>query len=145
MGSHRMPRARRLAGLACGLLALALFLPACVHHHHHHRSAPAKVTRVNRGGPPPWAPAHGYRHKHHDGVELVFDAKLGVYVVLGHDHYFFHGDRFYRDHDGRWLVSAQFHGPWVSVAVTDLPSGLRVTKHKKHKHHGRGHPAKIDE
>jgi hypothetical protein len=140
-----MPGAGRRAGLYCGLLALALLLPACVHHHHHHRTAPAqaKVKHAKKGGPPPWAPAHGYRHKHHDGVELVFDGKLGVYVVLGHDHHFFHGDRFYRQHDGKWLVSAQFHGPWVTLAVTDLPSGLRVTRHKKHKHRGRGHPAKI--
>ncbi|MEE9551944.1 MAG: hypothetical protein V3V89_02760, partial [Gammaproteobacteria bacterium] len=33
-------------------------------------------------GPPPHAPAHGYRHKHH-GHDLEFDSHLGVYVVVG--------------------------------------------------------------
>ena len=33
--------------------------------------------RVYRHGPPPHAPAHGYRHKQH-GVELVYDSGRGV-------------------------------------------------------------------
>ena len=38
--------------------------------------------KSHRGyGPPPHAPAYGYRH-HHQGARLAFDSKLGVYVVL---------------------------------------------------------------
>ena len=34
-------------------------------------------------GPPPHAPAHGYRHKHPDGVELVYKSNIGGYAVVG--------------------------------------------------------------
>ncbi len=37
----------------------------------------------NRGGPPPWAPAHGYRAKHryryYPSAEIYFDLGRGIY------------------------------------------------------------------
>ena len=87
-----------------------------------------------RHGPPPHAPAHGYRHKHKDGVDLVFDAPRGVYVVLGQTHCYWHGDQYYRQRGNRWEVSVTLRGPWTRTAAGDLPGGLsaQATEPKKH-------------
>ncbi|MDH3216188.1 MAG: hypothetical protein OEN01_07845 [Candidatus Krumholzibacteria bacterium] len=83
---------------------------------------------VKQGGPPPHAPAHGYRHKHHKGVTLVYQSSLGVYVVSGRSHHYYHRDRYYRSHGGVWEVSVHINGPWQSVSHHKLPPGLQ----KKH-------------
>ena len=82
-----MHRPLAIATLLAGLLALA----GCVHVHEHDH----KHKHEQKGGPPPWAPAHGYRHKHH-GADLVFDAHIGVYVVVGHPHVYFHDGHYFR-------------------------------------------------
>jgi hypothetical protein len=101
-------------------------------------------------GPPPHAPAHGYRHKHqHDGVDLVFDAGLGIYGVAGWPDYYWHGDHFLRWAAGEWRVSSRIGGTWVVVSNDRVPAKL-VAKHAKHRkkthrHHKRGSaPAKHD-
>ena len=57
----------------------------------------------NKGGPPPWAPAHGYRAKHtyryYPSSRVYYDRKRGLY--------------FYYE-NGQWRVSVS------------LPSGIRV-------------------
>lgn len=83
-------------------------------------------------GPPPHAPAHGYRYKHQD-VELVFDAGLGVYIVVGYPDYYFYDNRYYRYRDGGWAVSLLLEGPWVSITEVDLPPGLQKMKVKDKK------------
>jgi hypothetical protein len=56
-----------------------------------------------RGGPPPWAPAHGYRAKHryryYPSSEVYYDEGRGVYIYYG---------------GGRWQVSVS------------LPRGIRL-------------------
>jgi hypothetical protein len=90
-------------------------------------------------GPPPHAPAHGYRAKHGpgDSVQLVFDSRLGVYVVVDlPDHYFWDG--FYlRVEDGRWYASVSLDGGWEPRSVKSLPPGLRK-KVARGKGKGRG-------
>jgi hypothetical protein len=122
-------------------LAAALCAPllgACVTHNHHH---PAHSTVTHRQvydpGPPPHAPAHGYRHKHRDRdggvvVDLEYDKKLSVYVVLGNPGHYFHSGHYYRQKNGRWTVSPRVGGPWTVVEVVKLPPGLRG-KHKQAK------------
>ena len=91
---------------------------------------------VHRGhGPPPHAPAHGYRHKlnHHGGVQISFDSGIGVYVVAGHSDVFFWDDHFYRWHDSGWQTSAGLDRGWIQVATAKLPG------HLARKHAGRGH------
>ncbi|MFQ5585276.1 MAG: hypothetical protein ACE5GF_00390, partial [Thermodesulfobacteriota bacterium] len=53
---------------------------------------PVKHVKVKskKHGPPPHAPAHGYRHKHRHGVELMFDGGLGVYIAVGLSGIYFH-------------------------------------------------------
>lgn len=91
-------------------------------------------------GPPPHAPAHGYRHKHH-GVELVYDSELGVYVVVDFpDHFYFKG-RYYRFGELHWEVGVHIDGPWESISAETLPPGLRGKgkgKGKTREHPGRG-------
>lgn len=132
---------RKAAALA---LVSAVSLPAlgCVQVGHDHGHKPS--TTVRKNGPPPHAPAHGYRRKHRDGVELVFDRKIGVYVVVGHAHIYFHDDHFYRFADG-WQISARFGGKWIAVRSDRVPPGLagkNVGKHKRKDKHGHGPPAK---
>jgi hypothetical protein len=122
-------------GILVALLTLAL--PSCVHHHH--RSV---APRAKKAGPPPWAPAHGYRHKHAEGVDLVFDARSGVYVVVGFEHHYFYRDGFYRGSGSSWQLSARIGGPWVRIDVSDLPHGLAKRAAKTHGKHGGQPPAK---
>lgn len=65
----------------------------------------------SRGGPPPHAPAHGYRHKH-GNQNLVFDSGLGVYVVLDRPDHYFWDNRFYRYHRGDWQFADDLDGRW---------------------------------
>lgn len=120
-----MSRALHLVSIASVCLAAALPLPAC---HHHQGGAPGPEVVVNEsGGPPPHAPAHGYRRKHRDAqanLELVFDSGLGVYVVVGLPGIYFHADHFYRHTDAGWQISLHHDSGWTLAAAGDVPSGL---------------------
>ena len=130
------------------LLALgSAVVLGCAHQHHRvslpfpaGRSAPAVHAKH---GPPPHAPAHGYRHKHAaHGVELVFDTKIGVYTVSGRRDHYFLDDHYYRLHDGAWSVSVELGSGWTHIADHKLPKGLRPSKAAKHKRRRRAVPAK---
>jgi hypothetical protein len=122
---------RTISACVLGMAALAFVATGCVHevHHHHHPK-----EKAHKGGPPPWAPAHGHRQKHHD-VELVFDADLDVYVVVGRPGVYFRGDDYYCLRGGEWWRGSRWNGPWAVVVVDDLPPGLRK---KYAKGHGKG-------
>ena len=142
-------RALRLASVASLLLAAALPLPAC--HHHHGGGGPSgpEVVVRDHGGPPPHAPAHGYRHKHKtpDGtINLIFDSGLGVYVVVGWPDHYWHRDHYLRYVEGSWMTSRQIDGGWVTCGSGSVPSGL-VQKHARaEQKRGRwSHPAKHGE
>ena len=111
-------------GRGVALLALlALASMGCANVSHHH---PKNAAQAKRRGPPPHAPAHGYRHKHGDS-ELIFDTKLGVYIVLGHDHHYFDGSHYFRWVDG-WQVSKNLRGSWTTISTGDVPPGLLKKK-----------------
>lgn len=90
--------------LLLAVLLSPILASGCVHHHYHEPG-------YSRGGPPPHAPAHGYRHKHYNH-DLVFDSGLGVYVVLGRPDYYFWDNRYFRYHDGYWQFAADLDGRW---------------------------------
>jgi hypothetical protein len=90
--------------LLFAVMLTPFWISGCVHHHYHDPG-------YSRGGPPPHAPAHGYRHKQ-SNHDLVFDSGLGVYVVLGRPDYYFWDNRYYRYHDGHWQFSADVDGRW---------------------------------
>ena len=109
-----------------------------------YRSAPPVHVEEARRGPPPHAPAHGYRHKHvshGSSVDLVFDSGLGVYVVVGWPDHYWRDDHYYRWVDGTWMVSVKLDGGWISCGSSRLPPGL-VAKHGVHGKKKWKHPAK---
>lgn len=92
--------------------AAALALGACA-------SAPAREP------PAAPAPAPGYRAKTPQGVDLVFDARRGVYGVAGAPDRYWVDQRFYRRGEAGWLVAPALDGPWTECPSGDLPPGLR--------------------
>ena len=90
--------------------------------------APAKTAGH---GPPPHAPAHGYRAKY-NGVDLVYDSGIEVYVVTTVKGRYYWGDHFYRRRGNVWLKSKSLGGQWVAVGKSNIPVALRTGKAKKH-------------
>ena len=139
----------RWAGSLSLLLGLVLFTPGCamleVGGHSGHAGHHAKAKR-GHGGPPAHAPAHGYRRKHAEhGTTLVFDSNLGLYIVVGLEDVFFHGDLYFQLSDGGWSVSAHPDTGWKRASRNKLPPGLRDYRRGKHygkrRGHGHGPPA----
>lgn len=120
-----MPASTARLSLAPAVLALFLLAMGCVHHVHQH------PTRVVTPVPPPWAPAHGHRHVHHD-VTLVFDTELACYTVQGHRDAFYHHDHYYRWRSDRWERASRLRGPWHVVTLDHLPAGLRGWHTRRH-------------
>jgi hypothetical protein len=87
-------------------------------------------TTVAKKGPPPHAPAHGYRHKHGD-VVLVYESSLGVYIVHGYQGHYFSDGNYYRSHKGAWQISVDFGGPWKKISETKVPKSLHGEQHVK--------------
>lgn len=106
-----------LATSACILLMTA----SCSRYGVRHQPT---VSRGN--GPPAHAPAHGYRHKQVDGMELVFDSGRGVYVVVGLSDHYYHDGYFYRLRGDLWEMSLKHDGNWNVVSENSLPPGLQV-------------------
>jgi hypothetical protein len=79
------------------VFVLGISLSACMAVH----DQPAYVE--DRQGPPPWAPAHGYRAKHH--------------------YYYYPGSQVYFD-VGRKIYFYPFNGDWRVCAT--LPVGIRI-------------------
>ncbi len=96
----------------------------------------AKVK--HKKGPPPHAPAHGYRHKNQQGVELQFDSGLGVYIVAEMPGIYFHNGLYMQMSDGQWRTSLNINGPWQPEVNGRVPSKLKKIKGKG-KSKGKGH------
>ena len=89
-------------------------------------------------GPPAHAPAHGRRRKQVAGVELIFDAGRGVYVVVGCvDHYYYDG-YFFRLHGDMWEISLYPDRDWGPLGHKSLPPGLHAKGNGKTKSHSTG-------
>ncbi|MBW2233436.1 MAG: hypothetical protein JRH17_23905 [Deltaproteobacteria bacterium] len=85
-------------------------------------------------GPPPHAPAHGYRHKQrHQGrdLDLVFDTNLGVYVVVSLPNRYYWNGYYLRIDGSQWYASTNLDSGWELRSDDSLPPGLK--KQKKHK------------
>lgn len=95
----------------------------------------AKVKKSKGHGPPPHAPAHGYRHKHEQGVELQYDSGVGAYAAVGLQGVYFNNDLYLRIVGGYWQASVHFGGPWRVAAPHEVPEKLFKAK-------GKGGPGK---
>jgi hypothetical protein len=112
---------------------------------------PVVEEEHGHGGPPPWAPAHGYRHHQEHAyqsrageVELVFDSGLGVYAVVGFPNYYYWDGSYLRIESGQWLTAAYLDAPWAPCPADRIPGGLRAKSgNGDHGHgkadHGKGH------
>lgn len=121
--------------LAVALGCVALMLVSC-----ESLTIGSKSVEKPGHGPPPRAPAHGYRQKY-QGVELVYDSGRGVYVVVEFPLHFYHKESFYRFHESQWEISTDIKGPWNVIAEEEVPAGLRAKEKEKGKskeHPGRG-------
>ncbi len=128
--------------LVATLLGCTLALAGCVHHHDHGHHG-KKAHKAHGGGPPPWAPAHGYRHKHAHGTDLHFDARLGVYLVVGHPHVFFHDGHYFRRAGSHWERCGDWRkARWKRVDAHVVPGGLVKHYEPKGPKHGKGHGKK---
>jgi hypothetical protein len=134
------------AGRACALALaalVALAAPGCVYDSYY--PGTRQVVYVPEQGPPPWAPAHGYRRKHADGVVLVYDKGLDGYRVDGYPDCYFYGNRFYCRRGNVWNTGPHIRGPWTVVSVRNLPPGLarkwgaQAQKDHGDRDHGHGH------
>ncbi len=115
------------------LISIGIAISACRGSVHYTQPVNPEIKEKHTG-PPPHAPAHGYRHKHPDGVELVYKSNIGVYVVVGYPEHYFLKDKYYRLNNGSWEVSFNIKREWAPVSDKKLPSGLRnknVRKKKK--------------
>ncbi|MEJ2760132.1 MAG: hypothetical protein P8126_00955 [Gammaproteobacteria bacterium] len=75
-------------------------------------------------GPPPHAPAHGYRYDYH-GHELLYDRALGAYIVTGRPGVYFYGGTYYRYERNHWYYSRSLDKGWqMRRGERGLPPGL---------------------
>jgi hypothetical protein len=129
----------------------ALFgLSGCVSvHHDHDRGRYERAPAYERShGPPPHAPAHGYR-QHRHGVDHVFDGRLGVYTVVGQPHTYWHDGGYWRHSQGYWERGARPRGGhWSRADWKHVPKQLRPRyaeqrddADRDRKHRSRGHYA----
>jgi len=114
----------QLGALFCAFAFLIFALGACGHSNLKvvHQPAPGEVVIVKQG-PPPHAPAHGYRHKH-GKTELRYDEGLAVYVVVGQKDCYYQDGSYFRLSKGSWEMSLSTGGPWKLAPGKSLPPGL---------------------
>jgi hypothetical protein len=92
--------------------------------------APAHGHR-RRHVPPPHAAAHGHRHHAGEGMVLVFDANLAVYLVDGRPDYYYDHGHYFRRKNGRWQMCREVEGPWIAASTSHVPPKLVVKYQKK--------------
>lgn len=93
-------------------------------------------------GPPPHAPAHGYRAKYHDH-DLIYDSGLEAYLVVGRHDYYFNDGMYFRYRDDRWQFSVRLDSnDWHDAHYEQMPHKLYYSKGDKHSHkeHGKKVP-----
>ena len=69
--------------------------------------APPEAYCQKKGGPPPWAPAHGYRaktrHIYFPDQNFYFDLQQGMYIYLS---------------SGKWIVAAKLPSIFGGLNLT---------------------------
>ncbi len=88
----------------------------------------------HKQGPPPHAPAHGYRHKHNKRHELEYNSQAGAYIVLNTPETYFGNNLYLRlSTAGTWMVSTALEWGWRVAVGNEVPYKLRTYKGKKKK------------
>jgi hypothetical protein len=89
----------------------------------------------SKSGPPPHAPAHGYRSKYHQH-DMIYDSKIGAYIVVGWSDHYFDNDVYLRYRDGGWEFNVNLDNDrgWKHADDRIVPSKLRSSKSSKSKY-----------
>lgn len=111
-----------------------LVIPAETHSH---------TTVITTYAPPPYAPAHGYRHHHHNH-ELVFDSRFGAYVIINNPGLYFYGDHYIRFYNDSWQITTRLEDTWQPARQNDIPRKLKDTKHHNAERHEERHEERHD-
>jgi len=113
------------------LVLLTLGLSACVERAGVRYDSSPQYTK---NGPPPHAPAHGYRHKHHKH-DMIYDSRVGAYIVVGWTEHYFNNDLYFRFRDGHWEFNVDIDNDrgWKHADDRDVPYSLRKSKQNKSK------------
>lgn len=134
----------RIFGAFLAAIAAILIFTGCESNGGYHVSAgtapPPHETakhKQHKPGPPPHAPAHGYRAKH-DGCDLRYDRTVGCYAVVGYTDYYYNDGFFFRYSSGNWQISALVGEGWAAVDTARVPDPLVVKYHGKQKGKGQG-------
>lgn len=115
-------------------LMLSLSLAGCVDRASVRYGDDGRHYRDYREGPPPHAPAHGYRAKYHHH-DMVYDSRVRAYVVLGYDGYYYNDGWYFRYSDGYWQISADLGDrDWRKADYYRVPEGLRNTKRGRYEY-----------
>lgn len=114
----------------CAGVDTIVYIPADVH----------KKKKNHKIAPPPHAPAHGYRHKHHHGVELEYHTEIDAYVLVELPGTYFYNGLYARySPKEHWVVAEYFDGPWRVPVENEIPSKLKKCKGKYHPGKGKDH------
>lgn len=113
-------------------VALLFLLPTGCGSSAHSREGAVVVMSdsPSRPGPPPHAPAHGYRCKY-AGRDLVYDSRLHLYVVVGASDTYYWKGQYYRPQGTTWMAAVDMNGKWAPVSQGKLPPGLKGKKKAK--------------
>lgn len=97
---------------------VALVLPGC--------STKGVMTgQPEQKGPPPHAPAHGYRRKNRDGLTITYDSNVGVYILLNYPMHYYWDGKYYRKNKNKWESTKDIKKKWKKIKKQKLPEGLK--------------------
>jgi hypothetical protein len=89
------------------------------------------VVVDRRGGPPPWAPAHGRGAGTVVVVPPPITVQPSLVLIAGtpvafadnwSEDLFFYDGRYYRPYQGGWYWSVTVGGPWSVISVGQVPA-----------------------
>tara|TARA_R110002050_G_scaffold268113_1_gene410090 strand:- start:144350 stop:145081 length:732 start_codon:yes stop_codon:yes gene_type:complete len=92
-----------------------------------------------RSGPPPHAPAHGYRHHHHSH-DMIYDSGIRAYILVGLPGYYYDDGFYFRYSNIGWQFSAYLNDGWRVTDERRVPKTLWKTRSNKHYYYNREQP-----
>lgn len=84
-----------------------------------------------RTGPPPYAPAHGYRHHYHNH-DMIYDSGIRAYIIVGMPDYYYDNGFYFRYSNIGWQISGSLNDGWKVTDERRVPKTLWNTRAKKH-------------
>jgi hypothetical protein len=83
-----------------------------------------------RTGPPPHAPAHGYRHHYHNH-DMIYDSGIRAYLIVGMPDYYYDNGFYFRYSNIGWQFSGSLNDGWKVTDERRVPRTLWNTRSKK--------------